>query len=167
MSEDEIQKILRVKPIPEVPDKAKIKWSKKRKQPRTPAWAERDVSYAASLGAAATTTFTTLTETTQTTALKNLMILCRDCHIPVTHSRATAITPSEMEGAHWTTLTHELAGRASFLRNYLLHVSLVKWIRERILSGKPCLMADNAFPSRAMRQRSTCDKTFLRPRVRS
>lgn len=28
-------------------------------------------------------------------------------------------------------------------------------------------MADNAFASRTMRQRSTCDKAFLRPRVRS
>ncbi|MCJ7506501.1 hypothetical protein MUP05_08560, partial [Candidatus Bathyarchaeota archaeon] len=45
--------------------------------------------------------------------------------------------------------------RASFLQNYLLHVNLVKWIDERILCGKPCLMADNAFASRAMKQRST------------
>jgi len=28
-------------------------------------------------------------------------------------------------------------------------------------------MADNPFASRAIRQRSTCDRTFLRPRVRS
>ena len=57
--------------------------------------------------------------------------------------------------------------RASFLLNYLLHVNFVKWIDERILCGRPCLMADNAFASRAMMQRSTCDRTFLRPRVRS
>ena len=59
------------------------------------------------------------------------------------------------------------AMRASFLLNYLLHVNPVKWIADRILCGNPCLMADNAFASRAMKQRRTCDETFLRPRVRS
>ena len=57
--------------------------------------------------------------------------------------------------------------RASILLNYLLHVNLVKWIGERILWFSPCLMADSAFASRAMMQRSTCERTFLRPRVRS
>jgi len=60
-----------------------------------------------------------------------------------------------------------LAARASSLQNYLLYVNFVKWIDERILCGRPCLIADRAFASRAMTQRSTCDKTFLRPRVRS
>jgi len=40
-------------------------------------------------------------------------------------------------------------------------------VGDRILSGKPFLIDDRAVVNIAIKDRSTCDKTFLKPHVRS
>ena len=123
-SDQEIEKILKAEPVPELPDKAEIKWPKKRKirirRDRTArtyrAVPLRDAQHIqAATEAGLDRQRCTLCGVTKTyghfdvhhlngdpndNRPENLIVLCRNCHIAVQHGYTPDIAPSDMDGVH-------------------------------------------------------------------